>query len=303
MAEKYVHPSNVRSASGWELYKNAPKEQRVLVVSEFETIYGEAPSGAHEIDPLWIIWRETKDPNGRTIIEFAQNGKNILRWIYAEIAFDPIPDPNGKPYDIILDNEFVYDGMVAGLPVANITVLDIDDTFHDIVVDYDPSNKFTVAGSTLFLTNSVQLSDVAYPLRLKATDDDGNVYVEKFAIYVKPMVAPAAPATGEINVYEEDSIATGNTATVLDYTVPANRELDMDLIDCFGQNLGKYEILIDGARAGYKETYFTSYETKFDFDALKLKEGQNIKVNVTCKGPAVATALFTIRLRGYQYVV
>jgi hypothetical protein len=299
MATDYRLPLNERSSIQWSRYELQPKERRMNAIAENVTIFGEAPSNSHEIDFAWIIWKETRDDTGRIFREYAQEGSNRLQWIYNEIAFDPQPDQSGAPYGIILDNNIVYDGMSAGMPVANISALDIDDTFHIFELTYDGSNHFDISGSVLFLTDDVQLSDIAYGIRIKATDDDGNSIVVPFAIYVEPVVAPPSAATGEINLYDEDILNPNIATTVFDYTVPASRILNLRLIDCFGENPAEYEVLIDGARAAYKRTYWTSYETKFDFDELKVLAGQNIKVNITNKG--TDSTLHNARVRGYQY--
>ena len=296
------NPSDQNNLHQWELYTNGPRERRMNVVSETVTIYGEAPSGAHEAEARWVIWKETLDANGRIIKEYAQDGINTLIWIYNEGAFSPVPDPSGKPYWIELDNNIVYDGMGAGLPVANISVLDIDDTSHNIVVQYDPEDKFLVSGNILFLKNPVQLIDVAYPLRLLATDDDGNSYSQMFAIYVQEM-PPVTPENfiGELNEYQEDNLTAGATATIIDYNVPTDRKLRMRLVECFGKNVGAYEVLLDGDRIGYKETYWTRYETEFDFENFELPAGSNLQVKVTNKGHH--SGLYNVRLRGYQYAI
>jgi hypothetical protein len=296
------NPSDQSNLHQWELYNSAPRERRQNVVSENETIYGEAPSGAHEAEPRWHIWKETRDEQGRITVLHAQGGINTLYWIYSTIAFDPVPDLTGKPYWIELDNNIVYDGMGAGLPVANITVLDVDDITHVITDVFDPFNKFTVVGNVLTLTDSVQLIDIAYPLKLKAVDGDGNVYMQTFAIYVQDMPPVVPPNfTGEINDFQEDLVASASTATLIDYTVPSNRELRMRLVDCFGKNQGKFWVEIDGNKVAEKETYWTYYETKFDFDNFEVTSGENIKVFVENKG--INTALFNARLRGYQYAI
>jgi len=296
------NPSDQQNLHQWELYGAGPRERRQNVVSEYETIYGEAPSGAHEAEPRWHIWKETKDEQGRITVLHAQDGINTLYWIYNSVAFNPVVDLSGKPYWIELDNDCVFDGMGAGLPVANISVLDIDDITHTISVAFDPFNKFTVIGNVLYLADSVQLIDIAYPLKLRATDDDGNVYDQVFAIYVKDL-PPVTPAnfTGELNEFNEIIVASGATGEILSYTIPSDRELRMRLVDCFGKNRGRFYITLDGDKIAEKETYWTYYETKFDFDNFEVGSGAEIRVFVENNGDEPTT--FNTRLRGYQYSV
>jgi len=297
------NPTAQNNLTQWSLYQNSPRERRMNIVSEYETIFGEAPSGAHEAEPLWIIWRELKDENGRITREYAQDGANTLYWIYNTIAFLPVPDASGTPYSIELDNNIVYDGMGAGLPVANITVLDVDDVFHTITIVNDPFSKFTIIGNVLYLDDSVQLVDIAYPLKLRATDDDDNSFDQVFAIYVlDPVPPPASEFIGELNLFDEDNaVAAASTVDIIDYTVPPSRKVRMRLVDVFGRHKGNYTIVIDGDLVARKETYYTYYETSFDFENFILDEGQNIKVSVENKGPS--TTYFNARLRGYQYAI
>jgi len=296
------NPTDQQNLAQWSLHQAAPKERRMSVESEYVTIYGEAPSGAHEAEPRWHIWRETKDANGRITIDYAQDGRTDLYWIYNSVAFDPVVDLSGKPYFIELDNNIVYDGMGAGLPVANISVSDFDDVAHTITVVNDPYNKFDVVGSVLVLKDSVQLIDIAYPLKLQAQDGDGNTYDQVFAIYVQDPAPPVAgDFVGELNLFEEDSVISTDTAILIDYTVPAERGLRLRLAECFGCNIGMFEVLIDDVRVGKKGTYYTYYETAFDFENFEIETGQNIKIKATNRGPN--TAEFNTRLRGYQYAV
>ena len=297
------NPSESNNLAEWQLLQASPRERQMSVESEYVTIYGEAPSGAHVAEPRWIIWRETKDASGRIEVDYAQDGANNLYWIYNSVAFDPVVDTSGNPYFIELDNNIVFDGMGAGLPVANISVLDFDDVTHTITVVNDPSNKFTVVGNVLVLTDSVQLIDIAYPLKLRATDDDSNSYDQVFAIYVQDPIPPVAgDFVGELNLFEED-LAVAPTAEVdlIDYTVPVDRGLRLRLAECFGCNMGMFEVLIDGVRVGRKGTYYTYYETGFDFENFEIEAGQNIKIKATNRGPT--TSEFNTRLRGYQYAV
>lgn len=301
MADPQQRPTTEGSTSEWTNYQNRPKERRVLIVTEFETMYGEAPSGAHESEKRWIIWKEVTDESGRVTREYAQNGANDLRWIHATISFGP--QPNGVfPYFIELDNYSVFDGMVAGLPVANVTVYDADSAFHNITVYDDPYDKFLMSGNVLVLKNSVQLLDIAYPLKLKATDPEGNTYVQPITIRVLDPAPPTAgDFIGELNVFEEDSISPALDTDIISYTIPANRSVRMRKIEVFGMNKGNFIVRLNGDILARKETYYTRYETEFDFENYTLIEGDVLTVEATNKG--LNTALFNARLRGYQYAV
>lgn len=297
------HPSTgENNLFEWRQYQQSPRERRNNIVSENVTIYGEAPSGAHEAEPRWIIWKETREDNGQILREYAQDGRNDLLWIYNTIAFDPAPDLSGAPYAILLDNDIVYDGMGAGLPVANITVLDIDDTFHDLQIVYDPADKFILSGNVLLLKNSVQVVDIAYPLKLKATDDEGNAYEQIHAIYVKDIPGPGPTVeAGEKNYFDElPALAAGDTDAIIEYTVPAGFGFRIRELYCYGKNRGRYYVEIGGFKQAEKQTYYTYYDTSFDFENIEVSEGQTIKIYAENLG--LNAAYFNANIRGFLYV-
>lgn len=302
MASSIQRPTDYQNLTQWNLFNKGPKERRVHVVSETETIYGEAPSGTHEAEDKWIIWREIVQDNGAVHKEYAQNGANNLRWIWNTLAFLPTPDASGRPYYIQLDNQNVVDGMTAGMAVANIVVYDINDTNHVIEVANDPSDKFTVSGNVLYLSGLARLIDVAYPLKLRATDKDGNIYEQWFSIRV--IAAPGAPAAnyiGELNVFQEATIPSGGTATVLSYTVPSDRAIAMHAFEAFGKNVAEVYVYIDGTLMARKDTNYAQYEVLFDFENFKIHKDSVIEVKMVNNGPT--TEYFNARLRGYQYAI
>lgn len=285
----------------WSQYDNAPRERRNNIVSEDITIYGEAPSGAHESEPRWIIWKETRLENGQIVREYAQDGRNDLIWIFNSNAFNPVPDPTGTPYAILLDNDCVFDGMGAGLPVANISVLDVDHAIHDLQIIYDPSDKFILSGNVLLLKNSVQLLDIAYQLKIRATDPDGNTFEQPFAIYVKEVVVGTPIVPGEKNYFEEDlAVASSATSAIIDYTVPVGFGFRIREIYCTGTNRGRYYVEIEGNKEAEKRTYYTYYDTSFDFENIEVTAGQTIKIYAENLG--LNTACYNSNLRGYLYV-
>jgi hypothetical protein len=252
---------------------------------------------------VWIIWRETIDPEGRVTREYAQGGRNDLVWIYASDAFDPQPIDDHTPYQIILDNNQVFDGMVAGLPVANIAVLDPDHVTGDqtITVISDPSNKFTVVGTTLILTDTVDIADIAYSLTLNTVDPDGNSYQQIFAIYISDPLAPAPEFTGRINIFNEEDILSLDTEVVLSYTVPSDRAVRLSTLEGFGETLGNFSVKVDGIIIARKKNTWGQYEVDFPFDEYVINPDEVLTVEVT--NLKTATCPFNVRLLGYQYAV
>jgi len=206
MAKNIGLPLDYNNSEQWRLYNLSPRERRALVLSSTVTIIGEAPSGSHEAEKRWLIWKETSNPTGSITKEYAREGANNLQWIYAESSFIPEPNPNGAPYYIQLDSQIVIDGMIAGMPVANITVFDIDGGPHTITDIVDEFSMFSVSGTVLALTGTASLADIAYPVKLRAVDGDGKEYTQWFTITVNPVVpvTPTAPFTDKPLVMGKD---------------------------------------------------------------------------------------------------
>ena len=296
------NPTSSNNLTQWKLLQTLPRERMVSIVSESVTIYGEAPSGAHVAEPRWIIWKETKDSDGRITREYAQDGINTLYWIYNSIAFDPIPDPSGVPYVISLDNTNVVDGMGAGLPVANIAVSDVDGGPYTLTLVSDVGNKFQIIGSVLSLTATVDIADIAYPIKIKAVDSEGNEFYQVFAIYVVLAAPPTVEFVGELSDFQEATVLQGANDVVFTYTVPAARAVRLSSIDCFGVNQATFVVKVDATTIASKGTpAFIRFETEFDFDDYVVTAGEVITVTIENKGDS--DGVFNARLTGYQYSV
>lgn len=302
MSSVRQNPTDQNNLSQWLLYNNQPCEIRKNILSSSVTVFGKAPSGANEADNVWQIWKQDKDPvTGSISIEFAQKGANNLIWLYNSTAFDPVPNPNGTPYAIQLDNDLVVDGTGLGTPVANITVLDVDNDVTSIVVQNDPDGKFQVSGTVLLLNDTVDIDDVAYQVTLRATDALGNTFDQLFGITVVDAAPPAVDPLGEISIYSEANVASATEDPILDYTVPAGNQFKMSIIDCFGENVGQFRVEIDGAAEGRKQTSSLYYETLFDFSDVVLVASTNIIVYARNDGGTAAD--FTVQLKGDQYAI
>jgi hypothetical protein len=297
---KQQRPTTAGNLSEWDRFRASPRERRVLAVSEYETIFGEAPSGAHESEERWLIWKEITDETGKVTVEYAQGGRNDLRWIHASISF--IPQANGPyPYFIELDNYNVFDGMAAGLPVANITVYDSDSGSHVLDLYEDIGDQFFISGGVLFLNKPVQIIDVAYPIKIRATDPDGNQYIQPIAIYIQEFPPVPGSFIGELNVFVEDSVLPTAVSTIISYQVPASRRLRLRFIEVFGKNKANFSVLVDGDLVAKKGTYYTHYSDNFDFQNFLVEPGQTLTVLAENLG-GVAT-YFNARMRGYQYAI
>lgn len=168
----------------WDLYQKQPKEKRYNKISASLTIFGEAPAGVNEADPSWLIWKEERDNAGNIFTTYAQGGRNDLRWIYNEIAFDPVSDPTRVPpatdgtvpYAITLSNDEILDGTPAGTVIGALTVFDDNSVVHTLTIVNDPFNFFNIVAGNLVSILPADITDVAYPVRIRATDPEGNAF-------------------------------------------------------------------------------------------------------------------------------
>ena len=92
-----------------------------------------------------------------------------------------------------------------------------------------------------------------------------------------------------LNQYSEpNSVAGLSTATVLNYIVPVQKELKLKTIECSGENRALYIVEINNVVQSKKSTYFTKYNTTFEFFDFKLNAGDNLKITVQNKSTTFA---------------
>lgn len=101
----------------------------------------------------------------------------------------------------------------------------------------------------------------------------------------------------KINQYDEITLASGNTATIVQYTVPASKTLNLELIEFSGENIARFFIEIDGVKEAQKRTYFASnYSGEFLFNKLRVDE--NILIRLRVENFRPSTANFDGRILG-----
>lgn len=105
-------------------------------------------------------------------------------------------------------------------------------------------------------------------------------------------------STEVTNIYDEvTAVANGISTVVLDYTLPANRKLEV--VSVAGTNIAMYELLIDNAVQSKKYTYFGGQlNADFNMSSLSLATGQNIKIVVTHSRPDFGDFNTNILLKG-----
>lgn len=148
--------------------------------------------------------------------------------------------------------------------------------------------------------------DPGTPLFAKILDSAGvniaNVDVDG-ALKVSGSFVPAAPSGVVLSLFAETlGVGSLTTATLLSYTVPALKVLYLTRIDVSGNNIAKYDVLLDAVVAARKRTWMGSpLNESFDFNeslarGVKLLAGQTLEVKVLHERPYVGD--FEARLQG-----
>lgn len=84
-----------------------------------------------------------------------------------------------------------------------------------------------------------------------------------------------------LNIFSEITSVATNTETEIDsYTVPFGQSFFLRLIDVSGTNMAKYTIELNASKIAVKRTYFTHFNTDFDFKSLELVSGDVLKIKV-----------------------
>jgi len=87
-----------------------------------------------------------------------------------------------------------------------------------------------------------------------------------------------------VNSYGEIlSLAGLATATIVLYTVPISKSLDLKRIDFSGENKAVYSIDINNSIEAKKRTYYTNYNGEITFNDLLLVSGDVVKLIVENK--------------------
>lgn len=85
------------------------------------------------------------------------------------------------------------------------------------------------------------------------------------SINVVEAAAPV-PLTAQNPTNEISSVASGITTTILTYTVPTGKTASLNKIFASGENIGRYDVLLNGTRIDTNRTYWGSgFNTSFDF--------------------------------------
>lgn len=82
-----------------------------------------------------------------------------------------------------------------------------------------------------------------------------------------------------------DSVVSGALTTVATYTVPALRQFVLYKVEASGENVAKYQVEIDSVVKGVKRTWWTDFNTEFNFERMELAAGAVVRVRVEHNSP------------------
>lgn len=95
---------------------------------------------------------------------------------------------------------------------------------------------------------------------------------------------------------EVNSLAEGASATILTYVVPVNTRLEVRRINFSGQNMGTYDVKINGSTVDKFNTYYTDYNGVVEFEDMEYSSGTVITIEVLNRGEGLAD--FNANLQG-----
>lgn len=133
------------------------------------------------------------------------------------------------------------------------------------------------------------LSNVIGPLYEKDTNSlgvlgDGNIARRVFVANEAADAIPVylAGSNGDkISVRGAiSSLAASSLTTIQSYTVPVGKTLALKEIEVSGENAAEYTVEIDSTIEAKKRTYFTHYNTSFNWNDVRFSEGTVIDIRV-----------------------
>jgi hypothetical protein len=90
-------------------------------------------------------------------------------------------------------------------------------------------------------------------------------------------VDPTTRGTSEAE-YNEVQALTGGEITIINLTVPASTEFDLQGVECSGDNIAHFIIEINGSVKYKKRTWWADFNLDIDLTHEVLNVGDNIKV-------------------------
>lgn len=146
-----------------------------------------------------------------------------------------------------------------------------------------------------------QIAKLVYQINpSRITDSNGNpISSNNGALDVN--VINSGGAGTVLNEYAETiAVPSGVTTTLMAYTIPAATNAILEKVFVSGENIAKYEVLLNSSVIDVKRTYFTYYNETFDFTSINgrgqtLNPADNVTITVYHTRPYVGN--FDCRLQ------
>lgn len=109
------------------------------------------------------------------------------------------------------------------------------------------------------------------------------------------VVNQAASNSNEVSTYNEvSSVASGITTLITTYTVPALKTASIQRVSVSGENIARWDVLVNDVIVDTRRTFFGNLNEYFDFtnanaNGPSLVPGNTIKVKVLHNRPMVGT--------------
>ena len=83
------------------------------------------------------------------------------------------------------------------------------------------------------------------------------------------------------NLFDSAVVVSGATSNIVSFTVPAGKELELELIEFSGSNIATYEVEINGSVEAKRRTWFNgTLSGEFIFNKLLVDENLIIRLRV-----------------------
>lgn len=130
----------------------------------------------------------------------------------------------------------------------------------------------------------------------RVRDTNANELLEQIIVAIGPNAAGAP-----VNIFSQiAAVAAGAQTSILTYTVPPGETLVLIRVDMSGQNIGTYDVMVNGVSIARKRTYFSGpFSESVDFGSHGsplYAAGSVVTVSVLHNRPS--TADFEARLQG-----
>lgn len=166
-----------------------------------------------------------------------------------------------------------------------------------IVADEQPRYKI----GPEYILRSVYAEEPVGGIRTYAVDRLGNPYSSSNPL---PVIFQESGGTPDYrSVYNEiSSVPSGSPSTIATYTVPALKTAMLQRVSASGENLGRFDVTVNGSNVDTRRTYFGGdFNVDFDFTTpltsvgFSLNSGDVVTVVVIPQG--VDLAVFDARIQ------